>query len=141
MTDERVIRLLEEIRDLQRQHIERYGEALRNQEESIRLQQAGLRRVRVILGFAAAALALAVGILVLLIVRVLARLPWARAGTRRRVPPDPRMQPAGPVGRETSPGRQALERAVERRLSRARPRGPAADAQVVRLQVLLFRHR
>jgi hypothetical protein len=75
MTDERAIRLLEEIRDLQRQHVERYGEALRNQQESIRLQQAALRRVRVILGFAAAALVLAVGMLVLLIVRVLARLP------------------------------------------------------------------
>jgi hypothetical protein len=74
-SDERAIRLLEEIRDLQRQHVERYGEALRNQQESIRLQQAGLRRVRVILGFAAAALVLAVGMLVLLIVRVLARLP------------------------------------------------------------------
>jgi hypothetical protein len=75
MTDERTIRLLEEIRDLQRQYLERYGEALRNQQESIRLQQAGLRRVRVILGFAAAALALAVGMLVLLLVRLLARLP------------------------------------------------------------------
>jgi hypothetical protein len=75
LTDERAIRLLEEIRDLQRQHVERYGEALRNQQESIRLQQTALRRVRVILGFAAAALVLAVGMLVVLIVRVLARLP------------------------------------------------------------------
>jgi hypothetical protein len=75
LTEERAIRLLEEIRDLQRQHLERYGEALRNQQESIRLQQAALRRVRVILGFAAAALVLAVGMLVVLIVRVLARLP------------------------------------------------------------------
>jgi hypothetical protein len=75
MTDERAIRLLEEIRDLQRQHVERYGEALRNQQESIRLQQEGLARVRVILGFAVAALVLAVGMLVLLIVRVLARFP------------------------------------------------------------------
>ena len=75
MTDERAIRLLEEIRDLQRQHLERYGEALRNQQESIRLQQTALRRVRVILGFAAAALVLAVGLLAVLIVRVLVRLP------------------------------------------------------------------
>src|SRR5256885_6184511 len=44
MADDRIIRVLEEIRDLQRQHMERYGEALRNQQESIRLQQAGLRR-------------------------------------------------------------------------------------------------
>ena len=74
MTDERAIRLLEELRDLQCHHLERYEEALRNQQESIRLQQTGLRRVRVILGFAAAAPVLAVGMLVLLLVRVLARL-------------------------------------------------------------------
>ena len=72
--DDRVIRLLEEIRDLQRHIVERYGEALRNQEKSIRLQQAGLRRVRVILGFATIALVLAVGMLVLLLLRVVARL-------------------------------------------------------------------
>jgi hypothetical protein len=35
MTDDRIIQLLEEIRDLQRYHAERYREALRNQEESI----------------------------------------------------------------------------------------------------------
>jgi hypothetical protein len=75
MTDDRIIRLLEEIRDLQRQHAERYGEALRNQEESIRLQQAGLRRVRVILAFATIAVILAVSMLVLLLLRVVARLP------------------------------------------------------------------
>jgi hypothetical protein len=75
LSDDRIIRLLEEIRDLQRQHGERYGEALRNQQESIRLQQAGLRRVRVILGFAALVLVLAVGMLVLLLLRVVARLP------------------------------------------------------------------
>jgi hypothetical protein len=74
MADDRVIQLLEEIRDLQRRNVERYGEALRNQEESIRLQQAGLRRVRVILGFATIVLVLAVGMLVLLLLRVVARL-------------------------------------------------------------------
>ena len=75
MSDERVVRLLEEIRDLQRQHAERYGEALHNQQESIRLQQAGLRRVRVILGFAAVVLIMAVGVLLLMLMRVVARLP------------------------------------------------------------------
>jgi hypothetical protein len=75
MNDERVVRLLEEIRDLQRQHAERYGEALHNQQESIRLQQDGLRRVRVILGFAAVVLIMAVGVLLLLLMRVVARLP------------------------------------------------------------------
>jgi hypothetical protein len=74
MSDERIIRLLEEIRDLQRHHAERYGEALRNQEESIRLQQAGLRRVRVVLAFATVAVILAVAMLVLLMLRMAARL-------------------------------------------------------------------
>ncbi len=74
MSDERVIRLLEEIRDLQRNHAERYGEALRNQEESIRLQKAGLRRVRVVLAFATIAVILAVTMLVMLILRIAARL-------------------------------------------------------------------
>jgi hypothetical protein len=74
MSGERVLQILEEIRDLQRQHLANYQEALRNQQESIRLQQAGLRRVRVILGFATAALILAVGILVMLVLRALARL-------------------------------------------------------------------
>jgi CHASE3 domain sensor protein len=74
MTDDRAIRLLEEIRDLQRQHVERYGEALRNQQESIRLQQTALRRVRIILAFATVALVIAVGMLVMLLLRVVARL-------------------------------------------------------------------
>lgn len=75
MSDERVIRLLEEMRDLQRQHLERYAEALRNQQESLRLQQAGVRRVRGILGFAGVVLALTVGVLMVLLWRVLAHLP------------------------------------------------------------------
>ena len=42
--------------------------------ESIRLQQAGVRRVRLVLGFATIALILAVGMLVLLVLRIAARL-------------------------------------------------------------------
>jgi hypothetical protein len=75
MNDDRVLRVLEEMRDLQRQNVANYQEALRNQQESIQLQQAALRRVRTILGFAAAALILAVGMLVLLLLRVVARMP------------------------------------------------------------------
>jgi hypothetical protein len=74
MSEDRIVQLLEEIRDLQRHHGERYGEALRNQQESIRLQQAGLRRVRIILAFATIALVMAVGMLVMLLLRVVARL-------------------------------------------------------------------
>ena len=39
MTDERAIRLLEEIRDLQREHTEDYRRGLRNQEDSVRMQR------------------------------------------------------------------------------------------------------
>jgi hypothetical protein len=35
MDDERIVKLLEEIRDLQRQHVENYKHALDNQKESI----------------------------------------------------------------------------------------------------------
>lgn len=75
MNDDRILRVLQEMLDLQRQSTTNYQTALRNQEESIRLQQQGLRRVRVILGIATVALMLAVGMLVMLLLRVVARLP------------------------------------------------------------------
>lgn len=71
--DDRVIRLLEEIRDLQREQGRRSAEALRGQQESIALQQVAVRRVRVVLGFAVAALLLAVAMLVVLVLRMLER--------------------------------------------------------------------
>lgn len=74
MNDDRILQVLEEIRDLQRQSTVNYQTALRNQEESIKLQQQGLRRVRVILGIATVALIIAVGMLVMLLLRALARL-------------------------------------------------------------------
>ena len=70
MTDDRVVRLLEELRDLHQAHVENYRQALRNQEESIRLQQAGLRRVRWILLAAGVVLVFAVVVLVGLLARV-----------------------------------------------------------------------
>jgi len=51
MNDDRVIRVLEEIRDLQRQHVENYKEAIRNQQESIELsrqwQAQAQRRIKI----------------------------------------------------------------------------------------------
>jgi len=44
MEDERVIKLLEEIRDLQRAHVENYTEAVRNQKESIEMNRAWQQR-------------------------------------------------------------------------------------------------
>jgi len=73
MDDERILRVLEEIRDLQQQSASNYQVALHNQQESIRLQQTGLRRVRDILALATGALILAVGMLVMLL--------WRRSAT------------------------------------------------------------
>ena len=75
MNDDRVLRVLEEMRDLQRQNVLNYQEALRNQQESIRLQQAGLKRVRLVLALATVVLFIAVGLLVMLLMRAVARLP------------------------------------------------------------------
>ena len=74
MNDDRILRVLEEMRDLQRQSTANYQLALRNQEESIKLQQQGLRRVRVIIGMATLALVIVVGMLVMLLLRAMARL-------------------------------------------------------------------
>lgn len=49
MADEQVIKLLEEIRDLQKQHLARYGEALQNQREAITNQKNAIRRSRIVL--------------------------------------------------------------------------------------------
>jgi hypothetical protein len=53
MADDQVVQLLKEIRDLQRQHLEHYKEALRNQQESIQMQrqwqESASRRLRVII--------------------------------------------------------------------------------------------
>jgi CHASE3 domain sensor protein len=46
VSDEQVIALLQEIRDLQKQHIENYKDALKNQQESIAIQRGAMRRQR-----------------------------------------------------------------------------------------------
>lgn len=46
MSDDQVVKLLEEIRDLQKVHVENYKDALKNQEESIDLQRRAVRRQR-----------------------------------------------------------------------------------------------
>jgi hypothetical protein len=50
VTDERVVRVLEEVRDLQRQLLGAYGQALENQREAIRTQRETTRRARMLLG-------------------------------------------------------------------------------------------
>ena len=64
MADEQVVKLLEEIRDLQRLHVENYKEALKNQQESIDIQKQYARRHRMSL--------LVIGILLLVCIGILA---------------------------------------------------------------------
>jgi hypothetical protein len=47
VSEEQVIQLLEEIRDLQKAHVENYKDALRNQEESIGIQKGAVRRQKI----------------------------------------------------------------------------------------------
>jgi hypothetical protein len=44
MADEQLMKILEEIRDLQKLHVENYKDALHNQQESIGLQKRAVRR-------------------------------------------------------------------------------------------------
>ena len=50
MDEDRVARLLEEIRDLQRQQVETYARVQTNQQEALRLQREGMSRARKLLG-------------------------------------------------------------------------------------------
>ena len=47
MADEQVIRILEEMRDLQKEHVASYKEAVKNQQEGLDLQKRALRRQRI----------------------------------------------------------------------------------------------
>ena len=49
MADEQVIKLLEEIRDLQKQHLENYKIALSNQQQALETQRQAVRRTRTLL--------------------------------------------------------------------------------------------
>ncbi len=49
MAEEQVIRLLEEIRDLQKLHVENYKDALKNQQEAIDLQKSAVKRQKITL--------------------------------------------------------------------------------------------
>jgi len=47
VAEEQVIKLLEEIRDLQKLHVENYKDALKNQQESIDIQKRAIRRQKI----------------------------------------------------------------------------------------------
>jgi CHASE3 domain sensor protein len=64
VADEQVVKLLEEIRDLQKLHVENYKDALKNQQESIEIQKRAVRRQKITV--------LVMGILLLVFLVVLA---------------------------------------------------------------------
>ena len=72
MTDERVVQVLEEVRDLQRQLLAAYGQALENQREAIRTQREAARRARLMLGVVGVIL-LFVFVMVLVLLRYVLR--------------------------------------------------------------------
>jgi len=47
VAEEQIIKLLEEIRDLQKLHVENNKDALKNQQESIEVQKQAVRRQRI----------------------------------------------------------------------------------------------
>lgn len=72
MDDDRLINVLEEIRDLQRRQVEAYGRALANQEEALRAQRAGIGRARGLIAGIAAVIVLVI-IIVLVLLRFVLR--------------------------------------------------------------------
>ena len=72
VTDDRVVRVLEEVRDLQRQLLAAYGQALENQREAIRTQQEAAQRARVMLRVVGVILAI-VFVMVLVLLRYVLR--------------------------------------------------------------------
>ena len=68
MDEDRIARLLEEIRDLQRQHLQAYGRALENQQEAIRMQREGAGRARKLLAAVGVVIAIVL-VMVLVLLR------------------------------------------------------------------------
>ena len=72
MDEDRLARVLEEIRDLQRQQVEAYARALTNQQEALRLQREGMGRARKLLGVVGVVIAIVL-VMVLLLLRYILR--------------------------------------------------------------------
>lgn len=73
MDDDRVLRLLEEIRDLQRQQVEAAHQVLQNQQDAIRTQREGMARARRLLPVLAGVVAIILVIVLVLLRFVLRR--------------------------------------------------------------------
>jgi len=72
MDEDRVARLLEEIRDQQRQHFEVYQRALDDQQEAVRLQREGIGRARKLLVGVGVVIAIVL-VMVLILLRYILR--------------------------------------------------------------------
>ena len=48
MPDDQIVKLLEEIRDLHKEHLQAYRQAVNNQDESIRMQRSAIKRSKVV---------------------------------------------------------------------------------------------
>jgi hypothetical protein len=72
MDEDRLARVLEEIRDLQRQQVEAYARALTNQQEALRLQREGMGRARKLLGAVGVIIAIVL-VMVLVLLRYILR--------------------------------------------------------------------
>jgi hypothetical protein len=67
MDEDRLVPLLEEIRDLLRQQVEAYGRALSNQQEAVRIQREAMGRARKLLAGLALVIVLVLGIVLVLL--------------------------------------------------------------------------
>jgi hypothetical protein len=72
MDEDRVSRLLEEIRDLQRRQLEAQERVLENQQEAIRMQRTGAGRARKLLAAIGVVIAIVL-VIVLLLLRYILR--------------------------------------------------------------------
>ena len=73
MDEDRIARILEEIRDLQRQHTDAYQQALRAQAESVELQRSAVGRARGLLAALGVVIAIVLVIVLVLLAYVLRR--------------------------------------------------------------------
>ncbi len=72
MDEDRLARLLEEIRDLQRTQVEAYARAVANQETAIRLQREGMGKARRLLAALGVVIAVVL-VMVLVLLRYILR--------------------------------------------------------------------
>lgn len=71
MDEDRVAQVLEEIRDLQRRHVDAYERALSNQQDAVRVQREGMGRVRKLLAGIGIVIILVLGVVLVLLRYVL----------------------------------------------------------------------